>query len=349
MLDLDLIRRSPKVVLHDHLDGGLRPATILELAAEVGHALPTTDIDELGAWFLQGDGDSDLVAYLAAFEHTVAVLQTPGAIERVTAECVEDLAADGVVHAEIRFAPELSTAEGLTCDEVLRAMDAGARAGAQGRDISVGLLVCAMRQDDRAEEAFGAAARSRDAGSLVVGVDLAGPEAGFPASRHATALAMAADAGLRITLHAGEADGPTSIADALDHGAERLGHGIRVIDDVAEDGTLGPIARRVHDQEVPLEVCPTSNVHTGVSPDVATHPIGRLMDLGFRVTLSTDNRLMSGVTATSEAAAVAAAFDLGLDDLEALALQAAGAAFLPVEERVELAARVQRGFAALRP
>ncbi|MFU8842132.1 MAG: hypothetical protein ACNA8R_15730, partial [Nitriliruptoraceae bacterium] len=125
----------------------------------------------------------------------------------------------------------------------------------------------------------------------------------------------------------GEADGPASIADALDHGAERLGHGIRVIEDVADDGTLGPVARRVHDQEIALEVCPTSNVHTGVSPDVATHPIGRLLDLGFRVTLSTDNRLMSGVTATSELAAVVDAFDLGLDDLEELATTAAAAAY----------------------
>ncbi len=349
MLDEETIRRSPKVLLHDHLDGGLRPATIVELAREAGHRLPTSDVDDLAAWFLQGGEGSDLVTYLAAFEHTVAVLQTPEAIERVTAECVEDLAADGVVHAEVRYAPELSTQRGLTCDEVLAAMDAGARRAARGRDISVRLLVCGMRQLDRVEEAVEAAIRSRDAGSLVVGVDLAGPEAGFPAARHARALQRAADAGLRLTLHAGEADGPASIADALDHGAERLGHGVRVIEDVAADGTPGPVARRVLDGEVPLEVCPTSNVHTGVAPTVTAHPLARLRELGFRVTVNTDNRLMSGVTTTSELTAVARAFDLDLDDLEALALTAAAAVFLPAEARAALAARVQRGFAALRP
>jgi len=349
VLDADLIRRSPKVLLHDHLDGGLRPATIIELAAEAGHRLPTTDVDDLAAWFLQGGEDSDLLTYLAAFEQTVAVMQTPDAIERVTAECVEDLADDGVVHAEVRYAPELSTAGGLTCDEVLAAMDAGARAGAAGRDISVRLLACALRNLDRAEEAFRAAARSREAGSWVVGVDLAGPEAGFPAAKHAGALAAAADAGLRSTLHAGEADGPLSIADALDHGAERLGHGVHVIDDVAADGAMGEVAQRVLDGEVPLEVCPTSNVHTGVAPSIAEHPVQRLRELGFRVTVNTDNRLMSGVTATSELTAVATAFELGLDDLEELAVTAAATAFLTPDERVELAARVQRGFAALRP
>jgi adenosine deaminase len=349
VLDHDLIRRSPKVLLHDHLDGGLRPSTIVELAAEVGHRLPTNDVDDLAAWFLQGGDDSDLVTYLAAFEHTVGVLQTPEAIERVTAECVEDLAADGVVHAELRYAPELSTSGGLTCDEVLAAMDAGARAGAAGRDISVGLLVCAMRQLDRAAEAFEAAARSRDAGSLVVGVDLAGPEAGYPPGMHADALAAAAGAGLRITLHAGEADGPASIADALDHGAERLGHGVRIHDQVGADGQLGPVAERVRDAQIPLEVCPTSNVHTGVAATVSEHPVQQLRELGFRVTINTDNRLMSGVTATSELAAVTDAFDLGLDDLEELAMTAAAAAFVAAEERVALAARVGRGFASLRP
>jgi len=349
VLDRPLLQRAPKVLLHDHLDGGLRPATVVELAAEVGHELPTTDVDDLAAWFLQGGDGSDLVTYLAAFEHTVAVMQTPDAIERVAFECVEDLAADGVVHAEIRHAPELSTQRGLTCEEVLAAIDAGARAGMRGREITVRLLTCALRHEDRATEAFDAAIRSRDAGSLVVGVDLAGPEAGFPASNHAEALRRAAAAGLRITLHGGEAAGPASVADALDHGAERIGHGVHLVQDVAPDGTLGPVASRVHAAEVPLEVCPTSNVHTGVATTIADHPFGALRELGFRLTVNTDNRLMSGVTATSELAAVAEAFALGLDALEELELTAAAAAFLDPDERVELAARVQRGFAALRP
>ncbi len=349
MLDQALLQRAPKVLLHDHLDGGLRPATVVELAKELGHQLPTTDVDDLAAWFLQGGEGSDLVTYLAAFEHTVGVMQTPDAIERVAFECVEDLAADGVVHAEIRHAPELSTARGLTCEEVLAAIDTGVRAAMRGREITVRLLTCAIRNEDRSGEAFEAAIRSRDAGSLVVGVDLAGAEAGHPAADHADALRRAADAGLHVTLHGGEAAGPEYVADALDHGAERLGHGVRVVEDIAADGRLGPTAQRVHAGEVPLEVCPTSNVHTGVAPTVAEHPFGRLRELGFRVTVNTDNRLMSGVTPTSELAAVAEAFDLVLDDLEDLQLTAAGAAFLGPDERVELAARVQRGFAALRP
>ncbi len=348
MLDPDLIRRSPKVVLHDHLDGGLRPSTIIELAGDAGHRLPTTDPDDLAAWFLQGGEGRDLVTYLATFEHTVAVLQTTEALERVAAETVEDLADDGVVHAEIRYAPELSTAGGLTCDEVLSALDAGVRAGGAGREVSVGLLVCGMRQGHRVAEAFAAAARSREVGSSVVGVDLAGPEAGYPAGAHRDALAAARAAGLRITLHAGEADGPASIADALDHGAERLGHGVRIGDDV-RDGVLGPVAERVRRGEVPLEVCPTSNVHTGLVDDVASHPVLSLREQGFWVTINTDNRLMSGVSMTSELTALAQAFDLGLRDLESLTLAAAAAAFLPSEERVALAARIERGFAALWP
>jgi adenosine deaminase len=345
-LDPALLHRAPKVLLHDHLDGGLRPSTVIELAAEVGHPLPTTDPAELARWFFQGGRGVDLPRYLEAFAQTVALLQTREAIERVARECAEDLDADGVVYAEVRYAPELSTAGGLAVGEVLEAIAAGFAAGPP--TIELRLLVCAMRQADRAEEAFEAAAQARHLG--VVGIDLAGPEVGFPAARHATAIARAREAGLHVTLHAGEAGGPDSVADALDQGAERLGHGVRVIEDLDADGAPGPVARRVLAGDVCLEVCPTSNVHTGVSSDVASHPFDRLRRAGFRVTVSTDNRLMSGVTATSELAAVSQAHGYGLDDAEALTLAAADAAFLDDPAiRGALRERIRRGYAALVP
>ena len=341
-----VIRRAPKVLLHDHLDGGLRLSTVRELAAEVGHRLPADDEAQLAEWFHQGGGDTDLVRYLAAFRHTVALLQTEDALVRVTREALEDLADDGVVYAELRYAPELSTQGGLPLDAVF---DALARGLAEGPDqLEARLLACVMRQEDRGEQVVAAALRARDRGVPVVGVDLAGPEAGYPAAGHARALRTAVDGGLGLTLHAGEADGPASIADALDHGAQRLGHGVRIVDDVADDGSLGPVAARVHERGIVLEVCPTSNVHTGVSPDVASHPIGRLRELGFAVTVSTDNRLMSAVSATSELAAVAEAFAWGEDDLAVLTRTAVDAAFVDAATRQRLHERVDRGYEALR-
>jgi adenosine deaminase len=350
LLDHDLLLRAPKVLLHDHLDGGLRPQTVIDLAAEVGHELPTTDPDELSAWFDQGDKGADLGRYLETFGHTVAVLQTPEALERVARECAEDLDADGVVYAEVRFAPELATAGGLTIPDVLAAIARGFEAGPA--TITMRQIVCGMRQEDRAGEAFAAAADARHLG--VVGIDLAGPEDGFPASRHAAAIGAAREAGLRVTLHAGEAAGVASIADALDQGAERLGHGVRIVDDlsVSPDGEVeaGPVARRVLAGDVALEVCPTSNVHTGVVADVADHPITRLREAGLRVTLNTDNRLMSGVTATSEFLTMVDAFGMDLAAFEGMTLAAMESAFLEDEQsRAALVEQIQRGYAALRP
>ncbi len=350
LLDHDLLLRAPKVLLHDHLDGGVRPQTVLDLATEIDHELPTTDPDELAAWFDQRGKGADLGRYLETFEHTVAVMQTPGALERIARECAEDLDADGVVYAEVRFAPELATAGGLTIPEVLEAIARGFAAGPA--TITVRQIVCGMRQQDRAGEAFAAAAAARHLG--VVGIDLAGPEDGFPASQHAAAIAAAREAGLHVTLHAGEAGGPASIADALDQGAERLGHGVRIVDDLStgEDGTdsMGPVARRVLAGDVALEVCPTSNVHTGVVADVADHPIARLRDAGFRVTLNTDNRLMSGVTATSEFLTMVDAFGMGLAEFEGMTLAAMESAFLDDEQvRAALVEQIQRGYASLRP
>lgn len=343
----DLVRRAPKVLLHDHLDGGLRPATVRELAAAVGHDLPATGDADLAAWFLQGGRGVDLPRYLEAFAHTVAVLQHPAALTRVARECGEDLDADGVVYAEVRYAPELSTTGGCTLAEVLDAWAAGFAAAPA--TIELRMLVCVMRNGDRAEEVVEAAIAARDRGLPVVGVDLAGPERGFPASLHAAALAHARAAGLHVTLHAGEADGPASIADALDHGAERLGHGVRIVEDLDDAGAPGPVARRVLAAGTVLEVCPTSNVHTGVVAAYAEHPVERLRAAGFGVTVSTDNRLMSGVSLTGELLGGVRAFGWGLQDLRELTETALAAAFCDEATRASLAGSVARGYAAVRP
>jgi adenosine deaminase len=354
---LDTIRRAPKVLLHDHLDGGLRPRTIVELAAETGYAgLPTTDPDELAAWIRRGADRKSLELYLETFAHTVGVMQTAPAIARVAAECVEDLAADGVVYAEVRYAPELSTAAGLSLDAVVDAVSAGFRSGmdraaAAGRTIIVRSLATAMRQEDRAVEIAELALRHRDEG--VVGFDIAGPEAGYPPGRFAEAFHRLTHASFHLTLHAGEGYGLPSIREAIDLGAERLGHGVRIVDDIDVDAGghhhLGRLAAYVRDRRIPLELCPTSNVHTGLVASVADHPIDLLRRLRFRITVNTDNRLMSDVTLSSEFAALDAAFGIGLGEMEWLTLNAMKSAFLPFDERLRLIDEVIKpGYARLR-
>jgi adenosine deaminase len=338
-LPLEAIRRAPKVLLHDHLDGGLRPATVIELAGEAGYELPTTDPHELGAWFTRGADRKSLELYLEGFRHTVAVMQTRDAIERVAAEAVEDLAADGVVYAEIRMAPELLTDGGLTLDEATEAMLAGLRRGSEGRPITIGLIITAMRQAARSVEIAELAVRHRDGG--VVGFDIAGPEAGYPPSRHLDAFHLIARENFHFTIHAGEGFGLPSIWEALQWcGAERLGHGVRIVDDihVREDGryVLGRLASYVRDRRVPLEMCPTSNVHTGAAVSVEEHPIDLLRRLRFRVTVNTDNRLMSGISMSSEMASLHAAFGIGLDEMEWLTLNAMKSAFWPFDGRLRI-------------
>jgi adenosine deaminase len=352
-LDLETIRRAPKVLLHDHLDGGLRPATVIELASEIGYTeLPTADPAELAAWFTRGADRKSLELYLEGFRHTVAVMQTRDAIERVAAECVEDLAADGIVYAEVRMAPELLTDGGLTLDEATEAMLAGLRRGAQGRPITVGLLITAMRQAARSREIAELAVRHRDGG--VVGFDIAGPEAGFPPSRHLDAFHLIAHENFHFTIHAGEGFGLPSIWEALQWcGAERLGHGVRIVDDITlrEDGRvlLGSLAAYVRDRRIPLEMCPTSNVHTGAAPSMAEHPFGLLRRLRFRVTINTDNRLMSGISLSSEFAALGEAFAIGLDEVEWLTLNAIKSAFWPFDGRLRIINdQIKPGFARLR-
>jgi adenosine deaminase len=355
---LDQIRRAPKVLLHDHLDGGLRPGTILDLAEETGYqGLPTHDVGELDRWFRAGSRAGSLERYLEEFQHTVAVMQTPEAIARVAAECTEDLAEDGVVYAEVRFAPELHVERGLPLEAVVEAVLDGFRTGERraaerGRRIQVGTLLTAMRHAARSLEIAELCVRYRDVG--VCGFDIAGAEAGYPPSRHLDAFQLMQRSNGHYTIHAGEGFGLPSIWEALQWcNADRLGHGVRIIDDieVRSDGSahLGRLAGFVRDTRVPLEMCPTSNVHTGAAPSIAQHPIGLLRRLYFRVTVNTDNRLMSGVSLSGEFAALVEAFGYGWSDISWLTVNAMKSAFLSFDQRLVLINDVIKpGFAKLR-
>jgi adenosine deaminase len=352
-VSLDEIRRVPKVLLHDHLDGGLRPATIVELAAETGYRdLPSTDAGELAAWMGQIADRGSLERYLEAFQHTVGVMQTRDALIRVAAECAQDLADDGVVYAEVRFAPELHLGGGLSLDQVVEAVLEGFRLGSTGRPITVYALLTAMRTAARSLEIAELAVRHRDAG--VVGFDIAGAEAGSPPSRHLDAFQYVARENFHITIHAGEGFGLPSIWEAVQWcGAERLGHGVRIVDDIrsAPGGgpALGRLASYVRDRRIPLEMCPTSNVQTGAAASIKEHPIGLLRELAFRVTVNTDNRLMSGVTLSSEFHALSEAFGYGWGDIEWLTLNAMKSAFAPFDERLKIINTVIKpGFATAR-
>jgi len=348
-----MLVRAPKVVLHDHLDGGLRPSTVVELAAEAGYrGLPTTDTGDLAGWFTRSEARSSLDLYLGRFQHTVAVMQTEGALRRVAAECAEDLAADGVVYAEVRFAPELHLESGLTLDEVVTAVVTGIAEGSAGRNITVGVLVTAMRHAARSVEIAELALRHRDNG--VVGFDIAGSEAGFPPTRHLDAFRRIAQGNFHITIHAGEAFGLPSIWEAVQFcGAERLGHGVRIVDDITvhPDGSveLGRLASFIRDRRVALELCPTSNVDTGAAPSIAEHPFDLLKRLRFRVTVNTDNRLMSNINLSRELAGLVDAFGYGWDDIEWMTINAMKSSFWPFDERLKIInGIIKPGFAALK-
>ncbi|MFR9806286.1 adenosine deaminase [Pseudonocardia sp. RS010] len=336
----DSIRSAPKVLLHDHLDGGLRAGTVVELADAVGYAgLPTRDPEELAGWFLGAAHSGSLERYLETFGHTVAVMQTREALVRVAQEAAEDLAADGVVYAEVRFAPELHVEQGLDLDGVVQAVLEGFERGSAARGITVRCLLTAMRHAARSQEIAELAVRYRDAG--VVGFDIAGAEKGFPPTRHLDAFDYVRQQNAHVTIHAGEAFGLPSIWEALQFcGADRLGHGVRIVDDITvrPDGTaeLGRLAAWVRDMRIPLEMCPTSNVHTGAATSLADHPIGLLRDLRFRVTVNTDNRLMSGCTMTSEMAALVDTFGWGWEDLRWLTINAMKSAFLHFDKRLSI-------------
>lgn len=365
----------PKVSLHDHLDGGLRPESIIEIAAEIGHELPETDPDRLAEWFHESADSGSLVRYLETFDHTIAVMQRAEDLERVAREFVEDLADDGVVYGEIRWAPEQHLARGLTLDEAVEAVQRGLEQGVEsaaikGQTIRVGQLISAMRQTDRGLEIAELALRHRDRGA--VGFDIAGPEAGFPPSRFEDAFTLLAREQFPATVHAGEADGVESIRDALVAGrAQRLGHGVRIAEDIEvvfdeskdEDGApratadLGQVASWVRDRQIPLEVCPSSNLQTGAietvagsveeGRDIDNHPIDMLVQLGFNVTVNTDNRLMSDVTLSDEFELLAEVFDYEAEDFLELTLNAVQAAFLPLEDRDALEDYIRSEYARL--
>ncbi|MFJ7148781.1 adenosine deaminase [Streptomyces sp. NPDC100445] len=354
----DQIRRAPKVVLHDHLDGGLRPGTVVELARETGYeGLPDTDPGKLGTWFHEAADSGSLERYLETFRHTVGVMQTRDALVRVARECAEDLAEDGVVYAEVRYAPEQHLDRGLTLEQVVEAVNEGFRQGERlarenGRRIRVGALLTAMRHAARSLEIAELANRHRDSG--VVGFDIAGAEAGYPPTRHLDAFEYLKRENNHFTIHAGEAFGLPSIWQALQWcGADRLGHGVRIIDDieVREDGSvvLGRLASYVRDKRVPLELCPSSNLQTGAASSYAEHPIGLLRRLHFRATVNTDNRLMSHTTMSREFEHLVEAFGYTLDDLQWFSVNAMKSAFIPFDERLAMINDVVKpGYAELK-
>jgi adenosine deaminase len=344
-LSIEDIRRAPKVLLHDHLDGGVRPETVAELADETGYTgLPVADADGLGRWFRAAADSGSLDRYLETFAHTVGVTQTAGPLHRVARECAEDLAADGVVYAEVRFAPELHVERGLDLHEVVEAVLAGfvegqRRAAESGYSIRIGTLLTAMRTAARSRLIAELVVQYRDRG--VVGFDIAGREAGYPPTRHLDAFEYLRRENAHFTIHAGEAFGLPSIWEAIQWcGADRLGHGVRIVDDIRIDSEgvahLGPLAAYVRDRRIPLELCPTSNVMTGAAPSIAEHPIGLLAALRFRVTLNTDNRLMSDTTMSQEMDQVCRAFGWGWEDLRWLTVNAMKSAFIPFDERLAL-------------
>ena len=334
------IRRAPKVLLHDHLDGGVRPATVLELATKIGHTLPADDVTSLSNWFHEASSSGSLERYLETFVHTVAVMQTAEGLARVAREAAEDLAADGVVYAEVRWAPEQHTENGLTLEQVVDAVLAGfaegeANASANGHRIRIGAIATAMRHAARSREIAELAVAYRDRG--IVGFDIAGAEAGFPPTRHLDAFEYLRRENYHFTIHAGEAFGLPSIWEAIQWcGTDRLGHGVRIVDDISADTTLGRLAQYVRDKRIPLEMAPSSNVQTGAAESIAKHPIGELRRLQFRVTVNTDNRLMSATSMTKEMLLLVEAFDYDWPDLQWFTINAMKSAFIPFDERLEL-------------
>ncbi|MCS4276210.1 adenosine deaminase [Mycetocola lacteus] len=358
------LSRLPKVSLHDHLDGGLRPQTIIDLAREIDLELPADNAEDLGQWFLDQCNAGNLVDYLKTFDLSTAVMQTEAGLRRVAHEFVLDLAADGVIYGEIRWAPEQHLTRGLTLDQVVEAVQAGLEAGVtevreSGREIEVGQLITAMRHADRALEIAELAVRHRDRG--VSGFDIAGAEDGFLPSRHRAAFDYLAANFFPVTVHAGEAAGLDSITSAIIDGrALRLGHGVRLAEDVTVERSdddevyvnIGRLSEWVKDREIVLELSPSSNLQTGAiaawGEDLADHPFDMLHQLGFRVSVNVDNRTMSGTSLTRELGLLVETFGYDLDDLETFQLNAAAGAFLPLEDREYLVEQIQAGFDAVR-
>ncbi len=354
MITPEMIRQAPKVELHDHLDGGLRPATVIELAREAGLGLPAGDPEELGAWFRRGADRKNLALYLEGFAYTVGVLQTAEALERAAREALEDLAAENVVYAELRFAPVLHTQKGLDLESVVKAALRGLEEGKHRTGVAFGLILCAMRNMDPSYslETAELAVAFRDRG--VVGFDIAGDEHGHPPKRHLEAFQYVRSKNFTITIHAGEAFGPESIWQALQVcGAHRIGHGTRLVEDMAFSGSriakAGSLAEYLRDRRIPLECCLSSNVQTGAAASYDEHPFALLYRNDYRVSLCSDNRLMSGTNLTKEMTIACEHFGLSLRDLEKLTINAMKSAFAPYAERVRIIYDIVKpGYAAIR-
>lgn len=352
-LDHGVLKSLPKVLLHEHLDGVLRPETVIELARSAEYnQLPTEDPEELARWFHQGANQGSLPKYLEGFVHTIAVMQTEEALERVAYEQAEDLSRDGVVYFETRFAPVFHTQRGLTHQQVVSAVLKGLERGRKDFGVSSGLIICAMRNMDVSLEMAELAVDFRERG--VVGFDLAGEEGGYPPKKHVDAFHYIQRQNFNITVHAGEGFGKESIWQAIQYcGAHRIGHGTRLIDDIAVvDGRavkLGDLAQYVLDKRIPLEICLISNVHTGAVCSVSEHPFKIFYQARFRVTLNTDNRLMSDTTMTKEFEAAAETLGLSLEDFEKITINAMKSAFLPYDQRCDLIYSVIKpGYAKVR-
>jgi adenosine deaminase len=355
------IKALPKISLHDHLDGGLRPQTMVELAEKVGHTLPTNDATKLREWFFESADSGSLERYLETFDHTTAVMQTREGLTRVAKEFVLDLHDDGVIYGEVRWAPEQHLRSGLTLDETVEAVQDGLEQGmkdveAAGGFIRTGQLVTAMRQNNRGMEIAELAVRHRDNG--VVGFDIAGPEKGFMPVNHKAAFDYLAEHMFPVTVHAGEGDGVESIKDAIVSGrALRLGHGVRIIEDIMFSRTegdtdvvvLGEVSEWVHDRGIALELSPSSNLQTGaismLGEQLSDHPFDILYELGFKVTVNTDNRLMSRTSLTRELELLMSTFGYSLADLEQFQLNAAESSFQALDDREELIDMISEGFA----
>jgi adenosine deaminase len=352
-LDNSVIKSLPKVLLHEHLDGVLRPKTIVELARSEGYkGLPTENPVELAAWFHQGANQGSLPKYLEGFAHTIAVMQTEEALERAAYEQAEDLSKDGVVYFETRFAPIFHTRKGLTHQQVVAAVLKGLERGRKDFGVTSGLIICAMRNMDVSLDMAELAVDFRERG--VVGFDLAGEEGGFPPKKHVDAFHYIQRQNFNITIHAGEGFGKESIWQAIQYcGAHRIGHGTRLIDDMAvADGRvvkLGDLAQYVLDKRIPLEICLISNVHTGAARSLAEHPFGIFFKEKFRVTLNTDNRLMSDTNMSKEFEAARDTFRLTLDDFEKITINAMKSAFLPYDKRIDfIYSVIKPGYAKVR-
>ena len=352
-LDERVLQALPKVLLHEHLDGVLRPTTVIELArAGDYNELPSEDPRALAHWFHRGANQGSLPKYLEGFAHTIAVMQTEEALERVAYEQAEDLSRDGVVYFETRFAPLFHTQKGLTHQQVVSAVLKGLERGRKDFGARSGLIICAMRNMDVSLEMAELAVDFRGRG--VIGFDLAGEEGGFPPKKHVEAFHYIQRQNFNITIHAGEGFGKESIWQAIQYcGAHRIGHGTRLIDDIAVANgkavKLGDLAQYVLDKRIPLEICLISNVHTGAAPSLSEHPFKILYQERFRVTLNTDNRLMSDTTMTKEFVAAQETFGLTLDDFEKITINAMKSAFLPYDQRCDfIYSVIKPGYAKIR-